>query len=676
MKWKDLKLSWKFAFAFGSIILLLLVATFWSINGIQGIIMNAEEVIAGNKLKSEITQKEVDHLNWAKEVNEYLNNQQISTLNVETNAHNCAFGKWYYGQKRKNAEELVPEIVAMLAAIEEPHTHLHQSVVAIKSKHTHVEPGLGTFLAEKRADHIQWMNTIRKDLLAGKTSLSAERDPNQCKLGQWMNEPTVQEMAAHTPYLSNLLKAIEQPHKELHQSIKTIERYLQDTQPQMAIAHLNRVTEPMTQKVINELNKTIAANKQKLQQAEQAQEIYAQQTIPALNEVQQLFNQMITTSSQNIMTDDQMLAAASKTSMGFILLSFVIAILSVTLAIVIARGIMKPIKQGVGFALQLSKGDLSATLAIQQKDEIGQLAEGLNHMALKLKEIVRTILNGAENIASASLQMSSTSQQMSQGANEQASSVEEVSSSMEEMVANIDQNTESATTTESIAQKSVNELKQSNQATTSSSKAMKQIADKIKIINDIAFQTNILALNAAVEAARAGEHGRGFSVVAAEVRKLAERSKQAADEINVLSKDSVTISEEAGTRLNRLVPEIERTAKLVEEIAAASREQNSGADQINTAIQGLNSVTQQNAAASEEVATNAEQLSSQAEGLREALGFFKLDEHETHYTYNKENTKKDDEPAYHHYKHTELPNKEKQETHKPQQKQHETINYS
>jgi len=245
-------------------------------------------------------------------------------------------------------------------------------------------------------------------------------------------------------------------------------------------------------------------------------------------------------------------------------------------------------------------------------------------MVQNLTDIVNTILDGADYIASSSGQLSSTSQQISQGASEQASSTEEVSSSMEEMVSNIQQNTENSQQTEKIALSAVDSIEKVGKSSDESLLSIKQIAEKISIINDIAFQTNILALNAAVEAARAGEHGRGFAVVAAEVRKLAEHSKVAADEIVDLSNKSVSVTEEASKLLADLVPEIHKTANLVQEISAASMEQNAGAAQVNNAIQQLNSVTQQNAAASEELATSAEEMSGQAESLKQTISFFEL----------------------------------------------------
>jgi len=273
---------------------------------------------------------------------------------------------------------------------------------------------------------------------------------------------------------------------------------------------------------------------------------------------------------------------------------------------------------------EISQGNLNISVDVISKDEMGTLLSNLLSMNQKLRDIIENINSGANNIVSASQQLSSASQQVSQGANEQASSIEEVSSSVEEMVSNIQQSTDNANQTGRISTILIDGVNSVSLASVSSLKSIQEIATKITIITDIAFQTNILALNAAVEAARAGEHGKGFAVVAAEVRKLAERSKFAANDINILSKSCVSSTENTKNLIDKLVPEIEKTIKLIAEIAASSNEQNSGADQINGAIQQLNQVTQQNAAASEEMATSAEELASQAEILKDSITFFKL----------------------------------------------------
>jgi methyl-accepting chemotaxis protein len=303
---------------------------------------------------------------------------------------------------------------------------------------------------------------------------------------------------------------------------------------------------------------------------------------------------------------------------------------SAAVAILAALWIVFSISRSLGAALGLANavaaGDLSAEASVKSNDEIKDVIDALNTMTRKLREVVGEVTAAARNVASGSQELSATAEQLSQGATEQASSTEEASASMEEMASTIKQSADNASQTEKIARQSAADANASGEAVGNAVTAMQTIAEKIMVVQEIARQTDLLALNAAVEAARAGEHGRGFAVVASEVRKLAERSQAAAAEISTLSVDTVKAARSAGDMLSKLVPDIRRTAELVEEISAGSREQNAGAAQINTAIQQLDKVTQQNTSAAEEMSATSEELAGQAEQLQSAISYFRIEQ--------------------------------------------------
>lgn len=299
-------------------------------------------------------------------------------------------------------------------------------------------------------------------------------------------------------------------------------------------------------------------------------------------------------------------------------------VLTLLLAWWLTRLITRPLNEAVSMANRLADGDLMVKITVDSRDETGQLLSAMQNMVIKLTEIISSVRGSADSLSSASEEVSATAQSLSQASSEQAASVEECSASVEQMSASINQNTENAKVTDGMAGKAAKEASEGGEAVGQTVVAMKQIASKIGIVDDIAYQTNLLALNAAIEAARAGEHGKGFAVVAAEVRKLAERSQVAAQEIGELASSSVSLAERAGKLLDAMVPSINKTSDLVQEIASASQEQSSGVAQINGAMGQLNQTTQQNASASEELAATAEEMSSQAEQLQHTMLFFKL----------------------------------------------------
>ncbi|MBF0158149.1 MAG: CZB domain-containing protein [Magnetococcales bacterium] len=625
MSWSNLGLGKKILVGIGSMVLVLAVVSIWSVVGISSMVDDGLQVVGGNRLRGELLQREVDHLNWANKVSAFLNNDtEHNELTVQLDHTQCAFGKWFYGEGRRQAETQLPALKSVLEQMEEPHRLLHASAGHIKASYHPADDQLPSFLIKREVDHLAWSDKVQQAIMMGHKDLAVQLDHTKCGLGLFLYGADGDKMARSDPELAKLLQEIKAPHERLHGGGSVVKAAL-------VAGDLNKARDlyaSTIQKALTETREVLARmqtrSQENLKGKAEAKKIFSTETQPKLAAVQSHLHELVKLTNDNIMSESVMLHNAEQTRSVIIVVSLLAAVIGLLLSTVITRSIVRPISRSIEFAQQVAQGYLSGTLNIQQRDEAGILAQSLNSMAQKLCSVTIETNKAVGVITTSGEELSEKASVMSQSAAAQAASIEQTSAAIEEMNDRIRQNSDNAQQTQQIATQTARDAVSGGEVVSQAVTAMRAIADKISIIEEISRQTNLLALNAAIEAARAGEHGKGFAVVAAEVRKLAERSQIAAGQIGQISASSVETAEKAGSIIDKLIPDIQKTAELVQEIASLSLEQSQGINQINQAIQQVDQTVQQGAGMSEELAAVAEELSAQSDKLQSIISFFKL----------------------------------------------------